>query len=115
MKKIIIIALALMFVATPVFAKKPKPTPTPTPVVEIPVGPLPSPLPSTVQYFGANGQVIKQEVVAPDGTIISSWSMPTPTPQAPAGVPVERTWLDDIQDILNSIQAKINEIVNSLK
>ncbi len=108
MKKIIIIALALMFLASPVFAKKPKPTPA--------VGPLPSPLPSTTQYF-KDGVVVREEVVDYKGNILSSWSMPTPTPtpQAPAGVPVERTWLDDIQDILNSIQAKINEIVNSLK
>ncbi len=115
MKKIIIIALALMFVASPVFAKKPKPVPVP--VVEEPaVGPLPSPLPTTTQYF-KDGKFIREEVVDYKGNVLSSWSMPTPTPtpQAPVGVPVERTWLDDIQDILNSIQAKINEIVNSLK
>lgn len=104
-----------MFIASPVFAKKPpKPTPTPTPIVEeIPIGPLPSPQPSTTNYFGENGQIIRQEVVAPDGTILSSWTLPTPTP-TPEPV-VERTWLDDIQDMLNKIQGQISEILSQLK
>ena len=45
MKKIIIIALALMFITSPVLAKKPpKPTPTPTPTIT----PTPSPTPPPV-------------------------------------------------------------------
>jgi hypothetical protein len=115
MKKTIIIAVALMFLATPVFARHrpphPTPTPTPTPVVEEPaVGLLPSPLPSTTRYF-ENGQVVREEVVDRDGVVLSSFVYPTPTP-TPEPIPVfVRTWLDDIQDMLNGIQAKINELI----